>query len=97
MLLQQEGELCVCELTYALGVVQPKVSRHFAPLRQAGIVRDRRQGLWVYYSLHPDLPAWARAVLAESAAGVAQEMPFAEDRTALRKMPNRPEGRCCVA
>jgi len=39
VLLQQEGELCVCELTYVLGVVQPKVSRHPAPLREAGIVR----------------------------------------------------------
>ena len=97
VLLQQEAELCVCELTHALGVVQPKVSRHLAQLREAGIVRDRRQGLWVYYRLHPDLPAWARAVLAETAAGVAQEMPFTEDRAALREMPNRPEGRCCVA
>jgi ArsR family transcriptional regulator len=97
VLLQQEGELCVCELTHALGVVQPKVSRHLAQLRETGIVLDRRQGLWVYYRLHPDLPAWTRAVLAETAAGVAQEMPFAEDRAALGAMPNRPAGPCCVA
>ncbi len=97
LLLESEQGLCVCELTYALRVPQPKISRHLAQLREAGIVRDRRQGLWVYYRLHPDLPAWARAVLAETAAGVAGELPFAEDRAALREMPNRPQGRCCVA
>jgi ArsR family transcriptional regulator len=95
VLLQREGELCVCELTQALGVVQPKVSRHLAQLREVEIVRDRRQGLWIYYSLNPALPAWAQAVLAETATGVAQEMPFAEDRAALADMPNRPV-RCCA-
>lgn len=95
VLLQQEGELCVCELTHTLGVVQPKISRHLAQLRGARVVSDRRQGLWIYYSINPELPAWARAVLTETAAGVAQETPFAEDRSTLVDMPNRPV-RCCA-
>lgn len=96
-LLQQEGELCVCELTHALGVVQPKISRHLAQLREAGIVSDRRQGLWIHYRLHPDLPEWARAVLRTTADGVAATPPFAEDRAALRGMQNRPGARCHTA
>lgn len=96
MLLQQEGELCVCELTHTLEVSQPMVSRHLAQLREAGLVADRRQGLWIYYRLHPELPEWASQVLSESARGVGQQAPFAEDRKLLQHMPNRPAGRCCA-
>lgn len=96
LLLQREGELCVCELTHALGESQPKVSRHLAQLREAGIVSDRRQGLWVYYRLHPELPAWAGAVLAATVAGVIGEPPFCNDRASLCDMPNRPGARCCA-
>ncbi|MCF5283009.1 metalloregulator ArsR/SmtB family transcription factor, partial [Pseudomonas syringae] len=63
MLIVREGELCVCELTAALDQSQPKISRHLALLRSSGLLMDRRQGQWVYYRLHPDLPAWVNAVL----------------------------------
>jgi ArsR family transcriptional regulator len=69
-LLQMEGERCVCVLYETLGLSQPKVSRHLGVLRAAGIVATRREGLWIHYRLHPDLPDWARTVLvaiAESA------------------------------
>lgn len=45
------GEICVCHLVEALGEGQPKVSRHLAYLRGAGLVRDRKDGLWVHYRL----------------------------------------------
>jgi ArsR family transcriptional regulator len=45
------GELCVCHLEEALGISQPKVSRHLATLRAASVVEDRRDGTWVYYRL----------------------------------------------
>ncbi|BCU06976.1 hypothetical protein Atep_16530 [Allochromatium tepidum] len=51
LLLATQGELCVCELTQATGVVQPHVSRHLAQLRELGLVQDRRDGLWVHYRL----------------------------------------------
>lgn len=96
LLMQQEGELCVCELTHALGIIQPKVSRHLATLRQAGIVADRRQGQWIYYRLHPELPGWARIVVAGAAEGAHYREPFASDRRTLADMPNRPGSRCCA-
>jgi ArsR family transcriptional regulator len=96
LLLQQEGELCVCELTHALGVSQPMISRHLAPMRQAGIVSDRRQGLWVYYRLHEALPAWAQQVVAATADGLADQLPYADDRAALSAMPSRPGSACCA-
>lgn len=43
------GETCVCELTDTLRVVQPKVSRHLAQLKRAGLVEARRDGKWMHY------------------------------------------------
>jgi len=96
LLMHEEGELCVCELTHALGVSQPMISRHLAQLRRDGLVSDRRQGQWVYYRLHDALPEWARQVLAAAAAGVADQKPYADDRAALSAMPNRPGSTCCA-
>lgn len=96
LLLHQEGELCVCELTHALGVSQPMISRHLAQLRRDSLVADRRQGTWVYYRLHDTLPEWARQVLADTAGGVAGQAPYADDRAALTAMPNRPGSACCA-
>lgn len=57
-LLVQQGELCVCELTTATGLLQPQVSRHLTILKKAGLLLDRRQGQWVYYRINPQLPDW---------------------------------------
>lgn len=96
LLLATEGELCVCELTHALGQSQPKISRHLAMLRENGIVADRREGLWVHYRIHPELPAWVRAVLSETARSHGSKAPFATDRRAVKRAPNRPPSRCCA-
>lgn len=95
ILLTQEGELCVCELTHALGEIQPKISRHLALLREAEVVLDRRQGQWIYYRLNPELPGWARNVLDTTADGIARKPAFAAVRRALCRMPNRPGKGCC--
>jgi ArsR family transcriptional regulator len=47
------GERCVCELTGALGAAQSRLSFHLKTLKLAGVVTDRREGRWVYYSLNP--------------------------------------------
>lgn len=96
LLLCQHEELCVCELTYAIGVAQPQVSRHLALLREAGLVADRREGLWIHYRLHPRLPPWAVSVLRETARANAREEPFVGDQAALAAMPNRPGSVRCA-
>lgn len=96
LLLQQEGELCVCELVYALRVIQPKVSRHLATLRDAGVVSDRRAGQWIFYQLHPDLPGWARRVIDATINEAAARQPYASDQAALSAMPNRPGATRCA-
>ena len=95
-LIVQESELCVCELAHALGEIQPKISRHLAILRSNEILLDRREGLWVYYRLHPELPGWAREVLQTTVAELASRTPYAAERAALKAMPNRPGARCCA-
>ena len=95
VLLASEGELCVCELTHALDEIQPKISRHLSQLRELGVVRDRRQGQWIYYRMNPDLPAWSREVLHAATAGIMSQSPFVEDLQALRDMAGRPNSACC--
>ena len=96
VLLQNQGELCVCELTHSLGLSQPMISRHLALLREAGLVVDRRAGVWIYYAINPDLPDWAATVLAETATGVQAQAPYKADLASLKAMPNRPGARCCA-
>lgn len=50
-----EGECCVCDLTDALSAAQSRLSFHLKTLKTAGVVRDRREGRWVYYSLAPEV------------------------------------------
>ncbi|MEK9713306.1 MAG: metalloregulator ArsR/SmtB family transcription factor [Thalassolituus sp.] len=57
------GPKCVCDLTEALGVSQPKLSRHLAILRDAELVTTEKKGQWVYYSLTPSLPQWAISII----------------------------------
>lgn len=49
--LLEKGELCVCEIISALNMVQPKVSFHLGILRDAGLVKTRKKGKWILYSL----------------------------------------------
>ena len=72
LLIDQEDELCVCELMAALAESQPKISRHLAQLRQCGILQDRREGQWVYYRLHPLLPEWARQIVQQAGQADAE-------------------------
>ena len=66
LLLREKGELCVCELTTTLRESQPKISRHLALLRDAGLLIDRRDGKWIHYRLSPHMPVWAAAVIEQA-------------------------------
>ncbi len=49
--LLRQGEQCVCELTSALEAAQSRLSFHLRVLKEVGLVTDRRDGRWVYYTL----------------------------------------------
>lgn len=95
LLIDREQELCVCELTCAMDEAQPKISRHLALLRNAGLLADRRQGQWVYYRLHPELPAWVKDILEVTRAANGDWLN--EQIQRLAGMGDRPEraAACC--
>lgn len=94
LLLVQESELCVCELTFALQESQPKISRHLALLKNLGLIQDRRQGQWVFYRITPNLPAWITTVLDETTR--AQQRFLHTNIQQLQAMSDRPgRGRAC--
>jgi len=91
MLLQNQRELCVCELMEALQEIQPKISRNLALLKKSGLLADRRQGQWVFYQLNPALPAWASDVIKLTAQNNLHLI--AGSLQLLEAMADRPE-RC---
>jgi len=96
MLLEAHGELCVCELTHALALSQPKISRHLGLMREAGLVQTRRAGRWMYYRLDSGLQPWMQDALDLILEGVAELSPYKEDAHMLAEMPNRPGASCCA-
>lgn len=60
--LLEDGEVCVCVLTEALGLAPATVSKHLSLLKAAGFIQARKDGRWVHYRLH-DAPAPAAAAL----------------------------------
>lgn len=69
------GERCVCELTDALDAAQSRLSFHLRVLKSAGLVVDRREGRWSYYSLNHDVlestADLVRALATDGGAGAA--------------------------
>jgi ArsR family transcriptional regulator len=96
LLLQIHEELCVCEITHAIGAAQPQISRSLAQLRELGLVVDRREGLWIHYRINPSLPGWVQDVLRATAEGIGQEQTYAQDEETLKAMPNRPGAPRCA-
>ncbi|MDT0602311.1 metalloregulator ArsR/SmtB family transcription factor [Thalassotalea castellviae] len=89
MLTHYHGELCVCELMTALDEdSQPKVSRNLAVLKKANILSDRKHGKWVFYRITPELPLWAKSVIAETTEN--NVLLIAEELQRLNAMNNRP-------
>ena len=82
------GEQCVCELQDAVGAAQSRLSFHLRVLKDAGLVSDRRQGRWNYYSLRPE-------VLEEMAAYLLERRPDDAAWSASgREVAD--DGRCCA-
>jgi ArsR family transcriptional regulator len=83
MLLQSEGELCVCDLMAVLGLPQSTVSRHLAYLKRSCWVDIRRQGVWMYYQLSRESCQMCRELLDTLRQNVSILPEAASDRLAL--------------
>src|ERR687884_365303 len=71
------GERCVCDLTDALDAAQSRLSFHLKVLKDAGLVSDRREGRWMYYTLNQD----ALAEIAELVETLASPPSLAERKS----------------
>lgn len=85
-LLAAEGEVCVCHLVDVLETNQPKVSRHLAYLKRAGLVSDRKDSLWVYYRLSDSLAAHASRLVECVNSCCADSPEVQQDVTRLREV-----------
>ncbi len=80
------GETCVCELTDTLRAVQPKVSRHLAHLKRAGLVEARRDGKWMHYRWAQHGDPLVRHVLAGLREWMARDHRMNGERLRRRKV-----------
>jgi ArsR family transcriptional regulator, arsenate/arsenite/antimonite-responsive transcriptional repressor len=86
ILLQKEGELCVCEISQIMESIQPKISRHLALMRKSGLVSDERRGQWVYYSLNKSLPSWTKRIIESTLENLMKEEPYNSDIRKIRSL-----------
>lgn len=83
--LMGDQEICVCYLVEVLGQPQPKISRHLAYLRRAGIVAARREGKWMHYRIVMPESTGAAQVLQTTLAWLKYERAMQLDRARLVK------------
>jgi ArsR family transcriptional regulator len=82
-------EVCVCFFVEILKTNQPKISRHLAYLRRAGIVGARREGQWMHYRVAEPADADAARVLKDTLSWLANDKEMQRDRERLERM-------CCA-
>jgi ArsR family transcriptional regulator, arsenate/arsenite/antimonite-responsive transcriptional repressor len=83
--LMGEQEVCVCYFVEILGSPQPKVSRHLAYLRSAGIVAARREGKWMHYRIVMPPHIGAAQILKQTLGWLKEEKAMLADRARLMK------------
>jgi ArsR family transcriptional regulator len=83
--LMQDQEICVCYFVEILQQGQPKISRHLAYLRRAGIVEARREGKWMHYRIVMPPNIGAATVLRQTLAWLKDEKAMQADRARLSK------------
>ena len=82
-------EVCVCFFVEVLKINQPKISRHLAYLRRAGVVSARREGKWIHYRLVEPPDQQAANIFSEVRSWLANEPAMKSDRARLEKI-------CCA-
>lgn len=87
--LMRDGEVCVCFFAETLGTNNPKISRHLAYLKRAGLVSGRREGKWIHYSLNMPKDAMASEMLDSLFKTLRTDEQMQADRAALERV-------CCA-
>lgn len=91
--LMRDGEVCVCFFAEALGTNNPKISRHLAYLKRAGLVKARRDGKWMHYSISPPEDGRSRDIFESVLRSFDSDPEMRSDLTTLNNVccsPNYP-------
>ena len=96
--LLEHGELCVCDIVAAFDMIQPKVSFHLSVLKQAGLLKDRKEGKWMHYRI--DESDLFKRFLIVSIVDKIPDETLRDDRKRLEAFMNIRDrasigGRCC--
>ena len=87
----QHKKLCVCELSAALGITRPSVSRHLGLMKDAGLVQDERNGQWIDYSLCKDtINEYASVIQSHLNRWINDDQKIRDDLKKIKKL-NREE------
>ncbi len=89
--LMSGGEVCVCFFADTLATNNPKVSRHLAYLKRAGLVKARRDGKWVHYRISPPDDKDAAAIFEATLEMLAKNKDMMRDREEMAKVCCAPE------
>lgn len=95
-LLVNDQELCVCDIMAALEIPQSTASRHLSYLRNAGLVDDRRQGIWMYYKINREKIEHAATIFDLLAAMLFELDQTAEDQSRLKEYLVKKNEKSCV-
>jgi len=87
--LMGDDEVCVCYFVEVLKTNQPKISRHLAYLRRAGLVAARREGKWMHYRVAVPPAEHAARIFAEVRAWLREDREMQRDRERMRQV-------CCA-
>ena len=87
--LMGDDEVCVCYFVEVLKTNQPKISRHLAYLRRAGLVSSRREGKWMHYRVATPPDAHASRIFTEVRAWLREDSEMQRDRERMRQL-------CCA-
>ncbi|MED4071255.1 ArsR/SmtB family transcription factor [Priestia endophytica] len=83
----EEGERCVCELVELYDISQPAISQHLKKMRDIGLVKEKRRGQWMFYSLNSESADY------EWISTILKHLPYEEER--LDKLQNKGLNICC--
>jgi len=93
--LLRERELCVCEICDALEISQSTLSTHLAILRDAGAVRTRKEGQWIYYSVEPERVRLLDTFFEHHQSDFSRDRRLQRDAKRMKqRMKLRENGRC---
>jgi ArsR family transcriptional regulator len=87
--LLEQGELCVCDIVASLDMIQPKVSFHLGVLKDAGLIRDRKQGKWIHYSID-DSDMFRRFLVLSTLERIPKESAMDDSKRLKEFLKNKP-------